>query len=171
MHLHAHSLADYGGGKVCVNTHAMLFPASIPADFRRLIADGQVAVFAEVSPQYDGLSLADSVFEPFFALAEELDIPVGVHLGDGPPGGAHVLSNGTPSAYRAQLTSPLQLEPVLIRYPKLRPYVMHFGSPLVDEMIALRYSHPQVYVDISQHYAARFLRLSTAEIAHHHGRK
>lgn len=25
---------------------------------------------------------------------------------------------------------------------------MHYGSPLVDEMIAVLYSHPQVYVDI-----------------------
>lgn len=26
---------------------------------------------------------------------------------------------------------------------------MHYGSPLVDEMIALMYSHPNLYVDIS----------------------
>ncbi len=56
----------------------------------------------------------------------------------------------TPSPYRVRLDSPLQLEEVLIRHPKLRIYVMHYGSPLVDEMIALMYSHPQVYVDIAQ---------------------
>ena len=27
---------------------------------------------------------------------------------------------------------------------------MHYGSPLVDETIALLYSHPQVYVDVAQ---------------------
>ncbi|MGH9795590.1 MAG: amidohydrolase family protein, partial [Candidatus Acidiferrales bacterium] len=27
-------------------------------------------------------------------------------------------------------------------------YVMHYGSPLLDEMTALLFSHPQVYVDI-----------------------
>lgn len=26
---------------------------------------------------------------------------------------------------------------------------MHYGSPLVDEMIALLYAHPQVYVDVA----------------------
>ncbi len=26
---------------------------------------------------------------------------------------------------------------------------MHYGSPLVDEMISVLYSHPQVYVDIA----------------------
>jgi len=27
---------------------------------------------------------------------------------------------------------------------------MHYGSPFVDEMIALLYSHPQVFVDVAQ---------------------
>jgi uncharacterized protein len=120
--------------------------ARSPEDFRRLHAEGKLAVFAEIGAQYRGLSLADEVYEPHFALAEALDIPVGVHLGEGPPGAAYV---GEP-AYRARLTSPLQLEDVLIRHPRLRLYVMHYGSPLVDEMIALLYSHPQVYVDIAQ---------------------
>jgi predicted TIM-barrel fold metal-dependent hydrolase len=121
-----------------------------PAEFRRLFAEGRFAVFAEIGAQYRGKRLDDESYEPYFALAEELDIPVGVHLGEGPPGGAHVLGGPTPSPYRARLTSPLQLEEVLIRHPRLRLYVMHYGSPLVDEMIALLFSHPQVYVDIAQ---------------------
>jgi predicted TIM-barrel fold metal-dependent hydrolase len=36
-----------------------------------------------------------------------------------------------------------------VRHPKLRLYVMHYASPLVDEMIAVMYAHPQVYVDIA----------------------
>jgi predicted TIM-barrel fold metal-dependent hydrolase len=38
----------------------------------------------------------------------------------------------------------------MVRHPRLRLYVMHYGSPLVDDTIALLYSHPQVYVDIAQ---------------------
>jgi predicted TIM-barrel fold metal-dependent hydrolase len=30
----------------------------------------------------------------------------------------------------------------------MRLYVMHAGMPMTDEMIALLYSHPQVFVDI-----------------------
>jgi predicted TIM-barrel fold metal-dependent hydrolase len=120
--------------------------ARSPAEFRRLHAEGKVAIFAEIGAQYRGRSLADPIYEPYFALAEELDVPVGVHLGEGPPG-AHYVGEAD---YRAGLTSPLQLEEVLIRHPRLRLYVMHYGSPLVDEMIALLYSHPQVYVDIAQ---------------------
>lgn len=116
------------------------------AELRRLHADGEFTVFAEVSPQYHGLSPADESLDAYFALAEELDIPVGIHMGEGPVGAPYV---GSPQ-YRASLGRPLLLEEVMIRHPKLRLYVTHFGSPLIDETIALLYSHPQVYVDVAQ---------------------
>ncbi|MEJ0088020.1 MAG: amidohydrolase family protein [Pseudomonadota bacterium] len=122
-------------------------PARNPAELRKLFAAGKFAVFAEIGAQYRGLQLDHASLEPFFALAEELDIPVGVHLGEGPPGGPHV---GGYTDYRAALGNPLQLESVLVKHPKLRLYVMHYGSPFVDDMIALLYSHPQVFVDVAQ---------------------
>jgi hypothetical protein len=100
------------------------FPIRPPEEFRRLFAEGKFAIFAEVGPQYRGLELGEETYDKYFSLAEELDIPVGVHLGEGPPGGPHI-GGPTPSAYRARLTSPLQLEKVLIRHPKLRVYVNH----------------------------------------------
>ncbi len=63
------------------------------------------------------------------------------------PGGAHV---GGYSGYKAALSDVLQLEDVLLKHPKLRLFVAHYGSPLVENTIALLYAHPQVYVDISQ---------------------
>jgi uncharacterized protein len=117
------------------------------AELRELIDKDKVAVFAEIAPQYEGMSPADPQLDPYFALAEELDIPVGIHMGEGPPGGPNVEGY---SKYRVKMGDPLLLEDVLIRHPKLRIYVMHFGSPFVDNMIALLYSYPQVYVDIAQ---------------------
>jgi uncharacterized protein len=117
------------------------------SELRQLVADGKIAVFAEVAPQYDGISPADASLDSFFALAEELDIPIGLHMGEGPPGGPNV---GGYSEYRVRLGNPLLLEDVLIRHPKLRLYVMHYGSPFVDDMIAMLYSYPQVYVDVAQ---------------------
>jgi predicted TIM-barrel fold metal-dependent hydrolase len=119
--------------------------AQDPDTFRRLFAHGEFAVFAEVSPQYDGISIADPAFERYFALAEELDIPVGIHMGEGPPGTAYLWA----PAYRARLTSPFLLEDVLVRHPHLRVYVMHYGSPLVVEMLAMLWAHPQLYVDVA----------------------
>ena len=37
---------------------------------------------------------------------------------------------------------------VLVRYPRLRVYLMHAGYPLLDDLLALLYVHPQVYVDV-----------------------
>jgi len=116
-----------------------------PDVFRRLFREGAFTVFAEISAQYNGLSPADRSLEPYFALAEELDIPVGIHLGEGPPGAAY---RGYPK-YRAQLTSAYLLEDVLLRHPRIRVYAMHYGSPLVDDMISMLLSHPQLYVDVS----------------------
>jgi uncharacterized protein len=119
-----------------------------PAELSRLVSEGKIAVLAEVAPQYDGMSPADPALEPYFALAEQLDIPVGLQMGEGPPGGPNHEGYST---YRVKMGNPLLLEDVLIRHPKLRIYVMHFGSPFVDDdMIALLYSYPQVYVDVAQ---------------------
>ena len=51
------------------------------------------------------------------------------------------------AGYRARLSSPLLLEDVLVKHPKLRINVMHAGFPMLDDTLALLYAHPQVYVD------------------------
>jgi len=114
-------------------------------DFRRLIREGRIEIFAEVGAQCEGLAPNDPSLDPFYALAEELDIPIGMHLGEGPPGAAYDFYPN----YRAALGRPLLLEEVLIHHPRMRIYVMHAGWPLIEEMMAILYSHPQVYVDIA----------------------
>ncbi len=112
---------------------------------RALYKRGGFAVFAEVVTQYAGIAPNDSVMEPYWALAEELGFPVGIHMGLGPPGAPYI---GDPR-YRGRLSNPLLLEDVLVKHPKLRLYVMHAGWPQLDEMINLLYVHPQVYVDVA----------------------
>ena len=116
-----------------------------PAAFRKLFAEGKFALFAEISNQYHGINPGDESLELYFALAEELDIPVGIHMGEGAPGTPYWFSPKD----RAGLTNPYLLEEVLVRHPRLRVYAMHAGSPLVDEMISMLYTHPQLYVDIA----------------------
>ena len=110
---------------------------------RALHKAGHLAVLGEITTQYDGISPSDPKLEPYWKLAEELDIPVGIHIGPGPPGAAYL---GL-TKYRMALSDPLLLEDVLVRHPHLRLYVMHAGWPNADRMIALLYAHPQVYVD------------------------
>ncbi len=114
-----------------------------PEDVKTLHAKGQLTVLAEVTNQYAGIGADDPRFEPYLAIAEALDIPVGIHIGTGPPGAAHLYP-----AYRARLHSALQLEEPLVKHPKLRIYVMHAGWPLIDDLLAVMWAHRQIYVDI-----------------------
>jgi predicted TIM-barrel fold metal-dependent hydrolase len=112
---------------------------------RKEFVAGRLAVMGELGLQYRGISPSDSVMEPYFALAEELDIPVGIHTGLG--------DSGTPYTccpkFRVTLGNPLQLEELLIRHPKLRVYIMHAGWPYQRETIAIMYMYPQVYADLA----------------------
>lgn len=115
-----------------------------PAQIRELHRQGAFEVLAEVMAQYEGIPANDSRLEPYWALAEELNIPVGIHMGPSEPGEPYSGS----ASYRAKNSNPLLLEDVLVRHPKLRVYIMHAGYPMIDDLRALLFTHPQVYVDI-----------------------
>jgi uncharacterized protein len=110
----------------------------------RLHAAGRLAVLGEVINQYAGIAPDDERMEPYWAFAEAMDLPVGIHVGTGPPGAIYLGAEG----YRARLHSPLTMEEVLVRHPRLRVYLAHAGYPMLDDLLALLYAHPQVYVDV-----------------------
>lgn len=121
-------------------------PSSLDLAFlRKEIAAGRLMAFGEIAPQGQGIAMNDPKFEPFFALAEELEIPVGIHTGLGPPGSPYLCCPN----FRATLGNPQLLESVLVKHPKLRIYIMHSGWPYLQEMKAIMYMYPQVYADIS----------------------
>lgn len=111
---------------------------------RRWHEEDKLRVFGEVTIQYQGIEPDDPRFEPWLALAEEIDVPVGIHIGTGPPGAPYLGFRN----YRARMHSPLSLEEPLIKHPGLRVYVMHAGWPMLDDTLALLYTHPQVYVGL-----------------------
>ena len=115
-----------------------------PDAMRALHAKWHLAVLGEVLNQYMGILPDDPRMEPYWTLAEELDVPVGIHIGPGPPGVVYLGATG----YRARLHSPLTLEEVLVKHPRLRVYIMHAGFPMLDDLLAVLYAHPQVHVDV-----------------------
>lgn len=114
-----------------------------PDSMRSLLEGGDYDVIGEVTTQYSGVEPGSDLLAPYFDVAAELDTPVGIHVGPTPPGWP-ALGSGT----RARLHSPLTLEPVLERHPTLRVFIMHAGWPMLDDLIALLYSYPHVYVEI-----------------------
>jgi predicted TIM-barrel fold metal-dependent hydrolase len=116
-----------------------------PEELRALHAAGLLDVIGEVMAQYEGIAPSDARLEPYWALAESLDIPVGIHMGPGGPGDPY---NGSPN-YRARNSSALGLEETLVHHPRLRVYIMHAGYPFIADLRAVLFTHPQVYVDIS----------------------
>jgi len=105
---------------------------------------GAFEVLGEVTNQYAGYAPNAPEFEPYWALAEEKDFPVGIHIGTMPPGSAY-LFGGAP---RIALGDPFLLEEVLVRHPRLRVYMMHAGYPHVDKTIVMLRQYSQLYVEI-----------------------
>jgi uncharacterized protein len=114
-------------------------------ELREAAKAGRIPVLGEIIAQYVGLAPDAPVLEPYYALAEELDIPVMIHLGTSFPGTAYA---GYP-AFRLRLGNPMLLEDVLVKHPKLRVWVAHGGLPWVEEIFALMQQYPQLYIDVA----------------------
>jgi len=113
-----------------------------PDSLRELIRKGEVTILGEIAPQIEGISPEAEILEPYLALAEELDIPLAIHVLSFQP--YYLFPQN-----RATLNNPLLLERMLVRHPKLRVYVMHAGWPMLNEMMSLLFLYPQVYVDVA----------------------
>ncbi len=114
-------------------------------EVRKHFTTGGFKVMGEIGLQYEGLSPSDPSVDQYFALAEELDIPVAIHMGTGGSGRANI----TTPKFRGSMGNPLLLEELLALHPKLRVQVMHAGYPMIDNMLTLLQANSHVYVDVA----------------------
>jgi predicted TIM-barrel fold metal-dependent hydrolase len=112
--------------------------ASIP-ELRRRFGSGQFQVLGELAFQYANVAIDDPILDQMYALAEELDVPVHVH----------VAGIGGSDDFPIHLGSPLRLSRVLRKFPGLRVYVENAGWPFLEEITSLMYQYPGVYADLS----------------------
>lgn len=118
----------------------------VPLDqMRAAYTTGGIQVMGEVGLQYQGISPSDTSVDAYFALAEELDVPVGIHMGTGGSGRANVAM----PKFRGSMGNPLLLEELLARHPKLRLWIMHAGYPMIDSLLTLLQANSHVYVDVA----------------------
>lgn len=114
-------------------------------ELRKLHEEGKLDVIGEVAPNYEGILPTDASLEPYYDLAEELGIPMAYHLfPGGPQGGAY----GPYPKTRAFQGKPLQFEEILLERPAMKLYIMHAAWPFLEDLKALMYAHPQVYVEV-----------------------
>ena len=121
------------------------FPIPDVSVLREDYRAGRLGVLGELGLIYNGVAPNDSQMEPYWTFAEELDIPVALHTGLGPPRTPYECC----PKFRISLGNPALLEEVLIRHPKLRVYLMHSGYPYLQETIAIMHMYPQVYADLA----------------------
>ncbi|GGD95135.1 amidohydrolase family protein [Planktosalinus lacus] len=115
--------------------------------FRSNIQNGTLDMLGEVGAQYFGYSPSEQGYYPYYKIAEEEGIPVGIHTGASFP--------GTPFRccpnFRLALGNPMLLEDMLIEFPKLKVFMMHAGGagPFSEYALMMLNMYPQLYTDIS----------------------
>ncbi|MGE3797616.1 MAG: amidohydrolase family protein [Thermomicrobiales bacterium] len=89
-------------------------------------------------PVLAGFEASDPALGPFYALAEQLGLPILWHMGATP------VSTG-----RLRLSHPLLLDDVAVEFPRLRMVIAHLGHPWQRDAALVVRKNPHVYADIS----------------------
>ncbi|GAA2340527.1 amidohydrolase family protein [Dactylosporangium salmoneum] len=105
-------------------------------------------VGAHLYPHWFELAPDHARYYPFYAKCAELGVPVQMQVG-------HCLryshDNPLPSVGR-----PILLDTIACHFPELKIIGIHVGWPWTEEMIAVSYKHPNVYIGIDA-YAPKYL--------------
>jgi uncharacterized protein len=115
-----------------------------PEELDRLFRERRLDAFGEVAAQYAGYSPSDPAFDAYWAVAAKHGVPVGIHTGGAPPRTPYTCC----PKFRLKLGDPLLLEDMLVKYPKLKVYVMHAGGFFPQNALMLMTMYPHIYVDI-----------------------
>ena len=119
-------------------------PEHAVEEFQDLVQEEVFGVLGELGLQYFGIGPDDTRLGPYYAALEEMSVPLALHTGLGPPGAPHTFA----PRFRTTLGRPSLLEPVLVRHPNLKVYLMHAGWPYLAETVAMMYIYPKLYADI-----------------------
>ena len=122
-----------------------LNPSPSLDSLRRDHAAGRLQALGEITSPYEGVDYAGPELAPYFALAAELKMPVGVHTGLTFPGGVYTCC----PRYRIERGNPVHLDEVLARNPGVRLYLMHMGEIFQESTLAILHMYPQVYIDVA----------------------
>lgn len=106
---------------------------------------GRYGVMGELYNQYANIPFDDPRMDPYYEMAERLGIPVAFHTHSAPP----LTAQRCCPEFRIANGNPLQLENVLVKYPKMKVQIMHANPLVYPEVLDLLIQFPKVHVDIS----------------------
>jgi predicted TIM-barrel fold metal-dependent hydrolase len=109
---------------------------------KQQMRDRKIDFLGELLNQYYGISMSDSIMLPYYALAQEFNIPIAIHTGLAGP------DHGCPN-FDPLMGDPKLLEPALKAFPGLRVWLMHAGAPYIDGTLNIMSTYKEVYADIS----------------------
>lgn len=131
--------------------------------FEEYIKSGRIKVFGEVMAVYKGKTLADPSYQPYLSICEKYGIPVAYHSGGSFPNAQQL---GWPN-YRIKFGDPFLIEDVLVKYPKLKLYLMHAGENFYENTLRMMDGYPNLYADLgvemwlhpmTKDFAVKFLK-------------
>lgn len=96
-------------------------------------------VGAHVHPYGFGLPLDHRIYYPFYAKCVELAVPVIMQVGH------------SAEAMPSEMGRPLLLDNLALDFPELRMVGAHTGWPWTEELIAIAWKHPNVYIATTAH--------------------
>ena len=96
----------------------------------------------KLMPMYAGFRVDDPTLDPLWHYADQFGLPVLMH-------------KGTTFVAQAPLnyTFPRLIEPVALKYPRVKFILAHLGHPFENECVVTIRKHPNVFADVSAlHY-------------------
>lgn len=100
-------------------------------------------VGAHMYPHWFELAPDHAKWYPFYAKCVELDVPVQMQVGQS--------LVYTPEQRLKSVGRPITLDAVACDFPELKLVGIHIGIPWADEMIAMAWKHPNVYIGCDAH--------------------
>jgi uncharacterized protein len=101
---------------------------------------------AHLYPHWFGMAPDHARYYPIYAKCAELDVPIQMQVG-------HCLRYSAARPMKS-VGRPITLDTIACDFPELKLVGIHLGWPWTEEMIAVAYKHPNVYIG-SDAYAPR----------------
>lgn len=89
-------------------------------------------------PGYHDFYVSDPLYDGFYDLAAQYDLPVVVHTGD------TARSNGL-----LKYSHPLTVDDAAVKFPNTKFVIAHVGNPWIVDAVAVAKNNPNVYIDLS----------------------